>query len=173
MGIVPRPGRRRLVVVAGAALVALAVAAGILVAGGGTKASGAVVISGKDAITGDPVSTEKYKGYPLVLNIWASWCGPCNEEAADIRRFVDEHPNVRVVGIDLQDTHRGARGFYGKWQWAHPSIADPDGTRADKLGLPTVPTTYFTDAKHRIVGRLLGPGTLKQFNRELAKATKE
>ncbi|MGZ4384210.1 MAG: TlpA family protein disulfide reductase, partial [Gaiellaceae bacterium] len=93
-------------------------------------------------------------------------------EAPDIRRFVDRHPNVRVVGIDYQDTRTAAHGFYVKWQWAHPSIADPTGDRARKLGLPILPMTYFTDAQHRIVGRILGPVTLAQLERELAKVTK-
>jgi cytochrome c biogenesis protein CcmG/thiol:disulfide interchange protein DsbE len=108
---------------------------------------------GTDPVTGRAVSLADFRGRPLFINLWASWCEPCKEEAGDIARFVRDHPDVAFVGIDVSDTKRGARRFYARYGWRHPSIEDPNATIAADLGLQALPTTLFADAQGRLLGR--------------------
>ena len=110
------------------------------------------------------------RGTPLVLNVWGSWCPGCNAEAADLARFARSHPNVQVIGIDTQDTSGGAKSFYRKWGWQHPSIADPKGELAARLGVQGYPTTFFLNARHRVVTQIIGATSLAGFNQGLAAA---
>jgi len=78
---------------------------------------------------------------------------------------------VQVIGIDTQDTSSGAKSFYRKWGWKHPSIADPKGELAARLGVQGYPTTFFLNARHRIVTQVIGATTLAGFDQGLAAAT--
>ena len=74
---------------------------------------------------------------------------------------------MAVVGVDFQDTLSGAREFYTRWGWRHPSIVDLSGTVTAQLGLVGLPTTIFLDSRHRVVARIIGAGTLADFERGL------
>jgi cytochrome c biogenesis protein CcmG/thiol:disulfide interchange protein DsbE len=181
--------RRLRLAAAGAAVAVLlaVVAVGIVLAGGeggSGKATptaaaprqddalvGAPDLRGVDPITGKDVSLADFRGKPVVVNVWASWCPDCNEEAADLRDFAAAHPEAVVLGLDFQDTRAGAREFYSRWRWTHPSIWDVSGTKAFALGLVGMPTTYFLDERHRIVAQVVGATDRAGFERglELAK----
>src|SRR5919204_3742384 len=135
------------------------------------RSDGALELAGTDPVTGRHVDLATYRGKPLVLNVWGSWCAGCNAEAADLARFVRSHPSVQVVGVDTQDSSSGAKSFYRKWGWHHPSIADPKGELAARLGLQGYPTTFFLNARHQVVTQIVGPTNLAGFNQGLAAAT--
>ena len=138
------------------------------VAGGG---SDRVSFTGTDPITGQPVELAAYRGKPVVINIWASWCPGCNVEADDLRRFAQAHPEAQVVGVNIQDTEGGARDFYRRWDWDWPSVSDPSGELAASLGLQGLPTTLFLDEDHQVVARIVGEGDLERFEEGLRQAT--
>lgn len=135
-----------------------------------SRSSDAVSLSGTDPITGKAVELNAYRGKPVVINIWASWCPGCNEEAADLRRFAQEHPEAQLIGIDYQDTERAARGFYERWDWSHPSVFDPQGALTAGLGLQGLPSTFFLDRQHRVVTRIVGATDLAGFEAGLRRA---
>ena len=173
------PARRgvRSIVLAAVAVVAVAgIVAAVALKGGGSGAVAAVSegrapsLTGTDPVTGKPISLASFTGKPVVINIWASWCPGCNEEAADLAKLAQKHPEAQVIGIDYQDTKAGARSFYRRWGWQHPSVFDPSGSLAARYGLVGLPTTVFLDAKHRIVGRITGAGTLADFEAGLRRA---
>jgi thiol-disulfide isomerase/thioredoxin len=171
--------RRR--VAAGAAAIALLAAVlvtGVLVARGSGGArpiatgTGPVIkLSGTDPITGARVDLGQFAGKPVVVNVWASWCVGCNEEAADLAKLAREHPEAQVVGLDYQDTREGARAFYQRWGWRHPSIFDPSGKLASRLALQGLPSTYVLDSEHRVVSRIVGATDLAGFEEALGQAT--
>ena len=132
---------------------------------------GALELAGTDPVTGGHVDLASYRGKPLVLNVWGSWCPGCNAEAADLARFARSHPNVQVVGVDTQDSSGGAKSFYRKWGWHHPSIADPKGELAARLGVQGYPTTFFLNARHQVVTQIVGATNLAGFDQGLAAAT--
>jgi thiol-disulfide isomerase/thioredoxin len=136
----------------------------------GDASGDAPALQGHDPITGGQVSLAQFAGRPVVLNVWASWCTGCNQEAADLARFAVSHANARVLGVDTQDTTGGARAFYRKWRWHHPSITDPNGSLSAQLAVTGLPTTYFLDRQHRIVGKIVGAGNLAEFEQGLRLA---
>jgi thiol-disulfide isomerase/thioredoxin len=135
------------------------------------RSDGALELAGIDPVTGRSVDLASYRGTPLVLNVWGSWCPGCNAEATDLARFARSHPNVQVIGIDTQDTTGAAKSFYRKWGWRHPSIADPKGELAARLGVQGYPTTFFLNARHQVVTQIIGATSLAGFEQGLAAAT--
>src|SRR5919201_2444864 len=131
---------------------------------------GAPSLHGRDPITGRHVSLAQFAGRPVVLNVWASWCTGCNQEAGDLARFAASHPGAQVLGVDTQDTTGGARAFYRKWRWHHPSIADPTGSLSARLAVTGLPTTFFLDRQHRVVAKIVGAGNLAEFEQGLRLA---
>jgi thiol-disulfide isomerase/thioredoxin len=127
-------------------------------------------LQGVSPITGKDVALSDFRGKPVVVNVWASWCPGCNQEAADLRRFSVAHPEAVVLGIDFQDTQAGAKDFYRRWGWTHPSIWDVSGTQTAAIGLQGLPTTYFLTADHRIAAQVVGATDLAGFEQGLAAA---
>jgi thiol-disulfide isomerase/thioredoxin len=177
---VPRAGRvRRWLLPAGGLVVVAAVVGGVFAARGndgspsfsrGATAGPAVALSGRSPITGARVSLAAYRGEPVVLNVWASWCTGCREEAKDLASFARAHPEAQVVGLDTQDTDGGARAFYREFGWSHPSVRDPSGSTAAELGLQGLPTTIFLDAQGREVTRIIGATNREGFEQGLRAA---
>lgn len=168
--------RRVWVAAAIAAFVGLLVV-GIVVARGvgaaepvATGGDDVVSFTAKDPVTGNVVSTADYTGKPVVINIWASWCPGCIAEAEDLRRFAADHPEAQLIGVDFQDSERGAKEFYEEWRWTHPSVFDPSGEIASSLGLQGLPTTFFLDREHRIVTRIVGETDYAGFEQGLEAA---
>jgi thiol-disulfide isomerase/thioredoxin len=135
------------------------------------RSDGSLELAGTDPVSGQHVDLASYRGKPLVLNVWGSWCPGCNAEAADLARFARSHPNVQLVGIDTQDTSSAAKSFYRKWGWSQPSIADPQGELAARLGVQGYPTTFFLNARHQVVTHIVGATNLAGFEQGLAAAT--
>lgn len=172
-----RPSARSVIVLAGTLAVAALIVAGILVAGrmpsssaSRSQAGGKVpAISGRSPITGRQIGLAAFAGRPVVINVWASWCTDCNEEAHALVSFARSHPQVQVLGLDISDTAGGARAFYRKWHVPYPSISDPEGTLSAKLAVTGVPTTLFLDARHHVVERMVGAGKPAAFEKGLRR----
>jgi thiol-disulfide isomerase/thioredoxin len=130
-----------------------------------------VELAGTDPITGARVDLAQFAGKPVVVNVWASWCPGCNEEAADLAEFARNHPEAQVVGLDIRDTRDDARAFYRRWGWRHPSIFDPSGDLAQMLALQGLPSTFVLDREHRVVSRIVGATDLAGFEGALRQAT--
>jgi cytochrome c biogenesis protein CcmG/thiol:disulfide interchange protein DsbE len=94
------------------------------------------------------VSKADLAGNPAVLNFWASWCIPCQEEAPDFERAWREFKDdgVQFIGINIQDTEDNARRFVEKFDITYPIVRDPRQELADALGVFGLPQTFFVDA---------------------------
>lgn len=136
------------------------------------RQSAPVTLNGTDPVTGEAVSLASFRGKPIVLNIWASWCTGCAAEATALSQFARTHPQAQVIGIDIQDSKSGARSFYRRFGWRHPSIFDPSGALAARLGVRGLPTTFFLDRQHRIVAQAVGETNLAGFTAGFKKATR-
>jgi thiol-disulfide isomerase/thioredoxin len=153
--------RALLVLVALAATLPAIAVAGTFVPGGMRPAP---ALTGTDAISGKQVSLARWAGKPVVVNLWGSWCHPCRDEAGQLRQFLARHPGS-VLGIDVEDSKQGARGFQQRYRVHFPSIFDPQDVLVSRLKATGTPTTYFLDRRHRIVAALYGAGTLALFER--------
>ena len=113
-------------------------------------------------------SVADYAGKPLVVNVFGSWCPPCNVEAPDLATFAEQNPGAQVVGIASEDTEKDATEFMAKYGLTYPMVLD-DGSLVQEFGITAYPTTIFFDAQGEEVDRLVGAATLDQFTASLAK----
>ena len=104
------------------------------------------------------------RGTPVVVNIWASWCGPCKVEAPDLaaaaRRF---GRRVQFVGVDILDQRPAARAFIRSHGWLYPSVFDPTGAIRTDLGFVGQPDTLFFDRSGRQVTLSAGGTTVRAW----------
>lgn len=109
---------------------------------------------------GQPVPGLKptdFMGNVTVLNVWASWCVPCHEEAPLLLKLADDK-RIRVAGINYKDQPDNARRFLGRY--GNPfaaSGADPSGRTAIEWGVYGVPETFVIGRDGRIAYKLVGP----------------
>jgi thiol-disulfide isomerase/thioredoxin len=154
--------RRALIAAVVVAVIVPAVAAaGVFVPG--TKKP-APELAGTDPVTGKKVSLAQWKGRPVAINLWGSWCRPCRAEAKELRTFLQRHPGS-LLGIDVEDSKAGAKAFQQRYKIRFPSIFDPKDVMVNRLKAFGTPSTYFVDRRHRIVAAVYGAGTLKLFER--------
>ncbi len=165
----PRSGRGA-VAIAISALVAAVVVVGLVAAPGRHDdapplSAGPAVpeLSGTDPTTGATVAVADFRGRPLIINMWASWCPGCSAEAPAIRRFTEDHPEVGFLGIAVTDTPDASRSFAARHGWTHPSISDPRGRLGARLKLLGLPTTVFVRADGTIAGEVPGEVTYRQL----------
>ena len=101
------------------------------------------------------------RGTPVVVNVWASWCGPCIAEAPGLAALSKQYlGRVQFVGIDVQDQVGPARAFIRRFGWTYPSVADPTGAVRNSLGLVGQPVTLVYDRSGRRV--FVGPGPVSR-----------
>lgn len=110
---------------------------------------------------GPVVHVSGLRGKPTVVNIWGSWCGPCQEETPILSRAYDDlAPRVRFLGIDTLDDPDSALDFavHVEPRMRYPSIVDDDKSVLIAVGgSHGPPVTVFVDASGRIVGTSYGP----------------
>ena len=98
-----------------------------------------------------------YRGKPVVLNFWASWCLTCKDEAAILaeasRKWSDQ--GVIFLGVDTSDKRDAALAFAAKYNFDYDSFFDPQGTVGPKWGVTGYPETFFIDANGRIVEKFI------------------
>jgi cytochrome c biogenesis protein CcmG, thiol:disulfide interchange protein DsbE len=122
--------------------------------------------------SGQKVSLTDYAGRPLIVNFFASWCTPCQQETPLLARFYrTEHSQVAIVGLDENDVLGSATSFTKKEGVGYPVGFDPEDTAASAYGVAGLPQTFFLDARHRIVDRVFGAVTLAAINHGIALAT--
>jgi len=105
-------------------------------------------------------STDNLKK-PLVINFWASWCGPCKIEAPELVSLNKKYHNqVEIYAINLtsSDSESGARAFANDFGFNFPVLLDKDGQVANLYNVAAIPTTYFVSSEGIIVDRIIGFG---------------
>jgi cytochrome c biogenesis protein CcmG/thiol:disulfide interchange protein DsbE len=119
---------------------------------------------------GKPVpglATTDFKGAITVLNVWASWCVPCHDEAPLLVQLARD-PRIRVVGINYKDQPDNARRFLGRY--GNPFAAsgsDANGRAAIEWGVYGVPETFIISRDGKIAYKLVGPVTPENIEQVL------
>jgi cytochrome c biogenesis protein CcmG/thiol:disulfide interchange protein DsbE len=113
--------------------------------------------------TGETVSLEHLKGHPVVLNFWASWCGPCAAEQPILDWGAQAlGTQAQFLGVVFEDTEANAKAFFDG-PTRYPQLVDPLSHVAVDYAVSGVPETYFIDSTGVIQGKVAGPidqGTL-------------
>lgn len=103
--------------------------------------------------------SDQLQGKPAVINFWASWCTPCEDEAPLFRRAVERYGDrITFVGVDILDARSDALAFvekYGLDTYTH--VRDTDRSIYEAFGLTGQPETFFIDEKGTIVEHVPGP----------------
>jgi cytochrome c biogenesis protein CcmG, thiol:disulfide interchange protein DsbE len=123
------------------------------------------------AFDGRSVRLGDFRGHPVMLNFWASWCVPCAEEATILEAIWNEFraKGVVVVGVDTQDLEEPARRFLLRHGISYMNVRDPDGSLAHRFGTTGVPETFFIGRDGLIRGKFPG----EQIDRAAWRAAAE
>lgn len=106
-----------------------------------------------------PTSVGVRDGKPLVIVLWASWCGPCVEEAPEVEAFWRAHGDqVDVLGVDSADTRDKGRWFAEDFALTYPSVFDAEEEIRIALGVPALPGVAFVAPDGTIAEVLNEPG---------------
>ncbi len=112
-----------------------------------------------DLHSGDPVSLSAYRGKPVVVNFFASWCPDCRAELRAMAAIArTTKGRLAVVGVDSNETSESAAaGLLAAAGATYPVAVDTHATVASRYLVQALPVSYFLDASGRVVGAALGP----------------
>ena len=115
-------------------------------------------------LDGETVSLSGLRGSPVMLNFWASWCGPCRAEMPYIQQIYDEWQDKGLVllTINLRESASTARQFMQSNNLSFPVLLDTNGNVAQKYNVSGIPATFFIDKDGIIQARKVGSLSSKQ-----------
>ena len=124
---------------------------------GGTPAAPLFALERLDG-KGD-LAIESLRGKTVVLNFWASWCGPCRDEMPLLQQASERwrDRNVVFVGIDVEDLRQDARAFLERFGVTYANVYDGKKSTIGRYGVGGYPETYFIDSAGKIRYRIAGP----------------
>ena len=124
------------------------------------------VVTGQGA--GGTLALADLRGKPVVVNFWASWCGPCRKEGPDLVAFAKAHPGVAMLGVNVADGTSQAEPFAQELGFTWPSIADRGQDLYREFRLIGLPSTFVVDADGRVVFRKIGEVTQAELTAAVA-----
>jgi len=115
--------------------------------------------------SGAPVSLAELRGRPLVLNFWATWCPPCDEEMPALEALHQQQggAGVQVVAVNLQETSPVVAAYLAEKGLTLPVLLDSAGELAAQLDVTYLPTTFFVDEAGIIRSRVRRALTLEEM----------
>ena len=108
--------------------------------------------------TGDTLASEELRGKPVVMNFWASWCIPCEQEAPLLKKAHESYGDrISFLGVNIKDAEEDALAFDERWGLEYPDVRDENNEIFSDYGLTGQPETFFIDADGVIVEHVNGP----------------
>jgi thiol-disulfide isomerase/thioredoxin len=109
-------------------------------------------------LNGPSRTLAQYRGRPLIINVWASWCGPCVEEMASLERLAwqEDRMPFSMIGISTDDYPERARAVLDRSHASIRHFIDHDRQMENMLGASTIPLTVLVDAQGRVIDKIHG-----------------
>jgi cytochrome c biogenesis protein CcmG/thiol:disulfide interchange protein DsbE len=126
-------------------------------------------------LDGNPIRLADLRGRPVVVNFWASWCGPCVEEFPLLRRAAERYAadGLVVIGIVVRDRSEAARDFMMRNGATWAAAMDPGERVALAYGILGPPETYFVERDGTIAARQIGQLSAASLDAKLAAIIEE
>lgn len=143
---------------------AVALFCACLTAGAGAATPGEIEVGGRlrdvpmYGINGRVQTFAAYRGKPLVINVWASWCGPCRAESASLERlaWTDAARHLTIIGISTDDDHQAAQAWLKASNASLSHFIDRKLEMENILGADRLPLTVLVDARGKVVSKVYG-----------------
>lgn len=122
-------------------------------------------------LDGAPLDLAAFRGSPVIVNFWASWCGPCRDEFPVLQDGLNENADdgLAIVGVVYKDMPSAAASFMDEFGATWESVTDPDGAIASSYRVVAPPQTYFIDGDGILRSIHIGEVTAEDFEAEYAK----
>ncbi|MDA8368754.1 MAG: TlpA disulfide reductase family protein [Nocardiopsaceae bacterium] len=122
-----------------------------------------------ETLDGEDLSLADYRGEVLVVNFWASWCGPCRAETPVLNEVHGEYQDegLALLGVNIKDSETAAKAFEKKQEIGYPSLYDQPGevpqAFRDTVPPAAIPSTLVIDRDGRIAARVIGETSYNQL----------
>jgi cytochrome c biogenesis protein CcmG, thiol:disulfide interchange protein DsbE len=129
------------------------------------------------SINGEPLSLSRYRGHPVILNFWASWCPGCRVEHQYLVQAWQQYrpAGVQLVGIAFHDTSPDLRSYMHRYGGGWPTAQDPGEDVAISYGVAAPPETFFIDSRgvvrYKVTGSVSPQVLTKEIRRLLRMGT--
>ncbi|MDO3679058.1 TlpA family protein disulfide reductase [Paenibacillus ehimensis] len=110
-------------------------------------------------LDGQTYTSEQFRGKPLIVNFWASWCGPCKEEAPALVRLYERYKDrVELVAVNItaKDRIESVQAFASAYGLPFPVLLDERAETAQAYRIVPIPTTYLIDRNGMIADKITG-----------------
>jgi peroxiredoxin len=108
-------------------------------------------------LEGQPVNLSDYRGKVVLMNMWATWCGPCHREAPDMQTFYQEYEGrFEILAVNIAETRAEAQGFVDQYDLTFPVVLDTASRVADLYALEAYPTTYVLSREGVVIDVIRG-----------------
>jgi peroxiredoxin len=111
-------------------------------------------------LNGEIVSLSDYRGKPVILNMWATWCTPCRAEMPEMQNFYDKHKDeVHIVAVNLtaNDSVESVKEFVNDYGITFPILLDTNNFVGVSYRVLSIPSTWFLDKNGIVYKRHVGP----------------
>ena len=126
---------------------------------------------------GGEVSLSSLKGQVVMINFWASWCGPCRQEFPALDQIYSKYKPMgfQMVGINVESEKTDAEHFLGKTPVSFPILFDPENKVSGSYGVNAMPTTFLVDrqGKLRWQHRAYKPGDEAKYIEQIRAMLRE